>query len=540
MSERLSLATIALACLALGFVLYVSTGHDDAYITYWASHALATTGEILNYNGDRVEQSSSLLHTLLLAGLARATGASLVSLGYWLGVLGGALTVLRAPALARALGADAPRAVAAAVGTTPVLLYWSFGGLETTLAAWLQLEAALLGAQLVAGARSPLSPLVWLVTFAFAAVRPEAMLVLGAALVVWLAAAAPRRAPGARPLALWLVVALAALAALVTFRLAYFGAPFPQPVIAKRGGFEPGRLLTGLDYAAKLFTRPFAPALAALVVAAPFLAWRERAAPSARLFVLLLVGANLAFAVCVGGDSMIGGRFFAPVAALAVASGAAALPPRWLASRTLFAALLAAQLAGVLGLAAAGTGRPLWVWLADDPRDPELSLAHWSERANRVHRRDLHFAASAARVITSLLARQERVSIASVQAGMVVYYTKLRFGDRVVFYDLKALSTRDFMFLRDTAGLGGNSWGLDLDLPEYLAFAREHREPAFHPDLLFDIRPNGPLAEKNGYATVLEQAQESPGFALALGPLRLGGALQLYQWAAVRRELLAR
>ena len=253
------------------------------------------------------------------------------------------------------------------------------------------------------------------------------------------------------------------------------------------------------------------------------------------------VGANLGFVVCAGGDSMIGGRFFAPVSALAVASGGAALAtywPRALRSRAVAAAFLTLQLVGVLGLALGGTGRPLWVWWADDPSEPELRLAHWSERANRVHRRDLHFAAATARLIAGLLTRKEQVSIASVQAGMVLYYTKLRFGDRIAFHDLKGLTTRDFQFLRDEAGIAGNSWGLDLDLERYFALAAQHPEPAFHPDLIFDIRPDKQLAERNGYVTVLEQAEESPGLALALGPLRFGGAPVLYQWAALRADLV--
>ena len=44
MSRPLAPAGVALACCALGFVLFVATGQDDAYITYWASHGLATAG----------------------------------------------------------------------------------------------------------------------------------------------------------------------------------------------------------------------------------------------------------------------------------------------------------------------------------------------------------------------------------------------------------------------------------------------------------------------------------------------------------------
>ena len=207
-------------------------------------------------------------------------------------------------------------------------------------------------------------------------------------------------------------------------------------------------------------------------------------------------------------------------------------------ARSTAAALLALQLVGVLGLAVGGTGRPLWIWLADDAQETELRLAHWSERANRVHRRDLHFSADLARVISRQLAHQERVTIASVQAGMVMYYTALRFGSAIEFYDLKGLTTRHFMFLREAEGVGGNSWGLDLDLERYFALAKGRPEPAFHAELIFDIRPLGDLAARNGYAPVLEQVHEGAGLEIALGPLRLGGPALYYEWAAVRSDQL--
>ncbi|AUX28516.1 MULTISPECIES: hypothetical protein [Sorangium] len=57
------IAVIA-AFVLLGFVLLSAPGHDDSHITYWAAHTLEEHGQILNYNGERVEQSSSLAHVL--------------------------------------------------------------------------------------------------------------------------------------------------------------------------------------------------------------------------------------------------------------------------------------------------------------------------------------------------------------------------------------------------------------------------------------------------------------------------------------------
>ena len=71
--------------LAITILLFPSAGRDDTYITLWPAHTLAEHGEILNYNGERVEQSSTLLMVLLLAPFATwvsdlSTTAKLISL----------------------------------------------------------------------------------------------------------------------------------------------------------------------------------------------------------------------------------------------------------------------------------------------------------------------------------------------------------------------------------------------------------------------------------------------------------------------------
>ena len=56
-----------IALILIGFLFYGPSGHDDSHITYAAAYQLLEHGQILNNNGERVEQSSSLLHVLLLA-----------------------------------------------------------------------------------------------------------------------------------------------------------------------------------------------------------------------------------------------------------------------------------------------------------------------------------------------------------------------------------------------------------------------------------------------------------------------------------------
>ena len=67
----------ALAFVVVAFLIYGQSGPDDAYITYWPARALAEHGRIWNYNGVRVEQSSSLSLVVVLAILYRLTPFSM-------------------------------------------------------------------------------------------------------------------------------------------------------------------------------------------------------------------------------------------------------------------------------------------------------------------------------------------------------------------------------------------------------------------------------------------------------------------------------
>jgi hypothetical protein len=124
--------------LATGFVLFASAGRDDAHLSYWPAHTLAHIGQITNYSGDRVEQSSSLLHVVSLAAIARLTGTDPVTFGKAFSAFFGAATIVGLFVLVQRIASQ--RAALAATfiaSTSPYLLYWSYGGLETTLAACL-------------------------------------------------------------------------------------------------------------------------------------------------------------------------------------------------------------------------------------------------------------------------------------------------------------------------------------------------------------------------------------------------------------------
>ena len=117
-------------------LLFSSTGRDDAHITYWSAYSLSRFGEILNYNGDRVEQSSSLLQVLLLSLIGLLSGAKMVSIGKISSIVFGIASLIAIYRLALKIDSRTAFPTAVLTGTSVYFIYWSYGGLESTLVAF--------------------------------------------------------------------------------------------------------------------------------------------------------------------------------------------------------------------------------------------------------------------------------------------------------------------------------------------------------------------------------------------------------------------
>lgn len=534
--RHLALTSLAaVLSLAVGLLLFLSTGHDDAYITFWSAHALLQFGEIVNYGGARVEQRSSLLHTLWLAGAAGITQQPVPVVGYWTGIFFGVLGMFRAQALCGRLGWNGPAWLPFLLGTVPIYLYWWFGGLETTLAAWLTVEVAIVASDLLSARRRARSVSVLLVTAAYLMVRPETFLVLLSALAGWLlldrlasSPGGPGPRPGARELRRWMLGVAGLYLVLVIFRLGYFGQVFPQPVYAKVGGGGLDTVVAGLVYYAKgSVLRPYALTFFAASIGAVALglrAARRREPGDARLFALLMLGANAAFVLFAGGDWMRGGRFFAVFVPLALVVGVGALRefgpgPRGLAALLILA--FCANGAGMLALALGeASGRPLWRFLERDPllREHGGSAFHWSERANRVRTRDVLFVGAMNRVVDELLERTEPVTIMSRQAGMVMYYVGKEHFGRIRFIDVYGLTTPDAIELGEKLEIGRRSTGTQLTPARMIEALERERGASSRPDVVFDIYPTAPALAALGFETVYEQTGQAPGIPLRIGP----------------------
>jgi hypothetical protein len=523
-----------LAFLVLGFGLFGSTGHDDSHITYWVAYSLEALGKLANYNGDRVEQSSSLAHVLILAALGKLTHVPYPTLGPITSIVGAVATILLVVKLAQiALPEGAPRGVVILAATGESFVYWGFGGLETTIvsaaAVWVVYTAAR-HLERPSPARLAHAALAMLL---YVTARPESPLVLGCMLAAALAHTLLRRRrfpDPARSLGTDLtpVVALCAVAAveasaLFAFRKAYFGLWFPNPVYAKVPGLA---YVDGLTYiGVSLFPAGLwvLPGLYYGVRGTVRSALRERVPASAAFLASAFVVAYLAFVVLVGGDWMSGGRFFAhifPLIAVITTIGVVhrIRGERW-AQRTM-AILVGLNLAGILLLvffpfARVSNGRPLWstpgIRQQLDAKFGDRHLS-WFETTNVVHLRDAPVTAVMLDLVRAVreMKLDRKIVLFSSQAGMVTYHVFRENPDALRYVDICSLATRDFLACPAAQTLvDGSRFGMLMRYETY--FGNQKRlDPSCgttRPDIIFGLNVHSdlPVLKENGYTIFFEQ-----------------------------------
>jgi hypothetical protein len=495
--------TLALAIfLLLGALIFPSAGWDDAYITYWQAHALATAGQIVNVNGQAVEQSSSLGLVLILAVLRKLTGVDVSIVGRLVSIAFGAATIAATARLARRVDAPASRYVPILLATNTYFIYWSFGGMEASLAG---LSGVLLLTWLIealdSGAPAPLV-LVAVTSFVYLSSRPESLLILTATLAglaVFIAArrfrqaplgAWERRAPG--ELARFAAACAAAAASLLLFRFWYFDRMFPQPVYAKAHALSKQKISEGLAYVSASVQSDFFIAAALAGAATAVLVWsavsrtRSRVETSAAVFLV----ASLAFIVMSGGDGMHGGRFFVPAIPVALVMGVSLISRALSAQtlRTVVAAWVVIQLGGVF-LFARGDSHSELAWAVGPPHAGTAEAQyHWFERANLDHRRYIPAMTALERAIDNDLPNRKPIVILSGQSGFALYHlAKIRYGT-LRYLDRFGLATRDFLECPASARLPRTNWGLLLAVERYLRQIDQFDRCGIpRPDLIYDL-----------------------------------------------------
>lgn len=550
--------------LAIGGLLFPAAGRDDAHIGYWVANGLAKFGRIINYNGEAIEQSSTLLHALVLAVVHRILGGSvdMVLLGRLSAIVFGVGSVL----LAQRLASRLDRALAPAAGlltaTAAYFVYWSFGGLESTLCALLALWVIFAFGNFLDQAQwSPVSfGNVFVAASLFVLARPEQPLVLVCLLAGTGGTLLLRR--GYRPMRdprtddemvrrLLLLAAISALliAALFAWRWHTFGSLFPQPVSAKSGSFSARTVKAGLRYFRSYLVRePGAGLFALTALAGAVLAareiWRQPRLDPRLLLCVLFLAADAAFVLLAGGDWMEAARFFVPLLPVAAILAAFALRRLWQHQHGLAVALAGvlavAQIATVWRLAARrSTARPLWASVVTEPYATEARATDfsWFERANRVNLRDIPTIRRLDAIVTQLLPEKERrtepVRIMSAQLGMVAYHVVSRHFGHVEIVDRRGLVDRRFTGCKLLARLPRTAGGLQLDYRYYFAHRAELESECGlpRPDIIFDI---GDVPRLPDYTVVYTQG----GRIRTDSRLLPGFQWEASQFIAVRNDLL--
>jgi hypothetical protein len=543
----------ALIMVALGLTFFSSAGRDDLYISFWPAHTLAQFGEMVNYNGERVEQSSSLLHVLALALTSRLTGVPVERIGPLFTIAAGVAGLIAAYRLALRLHPGTAALTPFLIATSAYYIYWSFGGLETTLMAFTAIFLVLACASYVQNGRHLGWAAVSIVLFVM--VRPETPIVLGCILLGALVLTS-LKGPGAndqhqatmRRLVALVVIGGAASGGVVAFRLLYFGSPFPQPVFAKSGGLQSDGLLTGLNYLRRDFIAHVGSTIMFVAVALSgfYAAWtllRAEKLDFYLAFSLLLLAAYLSFVLLSGGDWMEGGRFLVHVLPVAMALVPFAMAERgwnratWKVSGGLLVGFQVWFL--VVFAAKASLGMPIWSGVAyyrSWGDEFGASRYSWFDRTNRTHIRDIPAIERLNQIVAELSEyKQSDVEIMSHQMGMVAFYVSKAHYGQVHFTDVHGLADRALTDCPVTSGLAREAEGLRIQISDYLTMERELAAECDipSPDVIFGVFDTERLTD-HGYTIVHIQHGDIETHSSWL-PGTWGMS---FQYIAVRNDLL--
>lgn len=486
-----SLLTITLSILA--FSLFSSSGRDDVYITYWASYSLSHWGEIINYNGMPVEQSSSLLHTVLLAVLNFFTGIKLHLIGPLFSLICAFLTLLQTYKLGKKWNHEVGIISAIILSTSTFFVYWSISGLESTLMAFLSVSLVYYLAVYFTKLRTwRRNVFIFCLILSFILIRPENIFVIFSMLVGFAGLFIILHLRGNHNLYqqtntfLFLSnISFTAILIMILFRYYYFGDLFPQPVTAKLSGITLSSIENGYEYLKKNFS--FGMGEFKFIISLSSICYISKKIFTAKrlkvnfyffvtLFSFLFITAYISFILLSGGDWMEGGRFIAPIlpfTSLLIAYTVSELPLiKWTKVAAVML-LVVLQLGIMLQFAAEqSTGVPInrgIHFYRNYDRQLTTKNYSWFELTNRVHLRDIPMIDQLEKIIGDLKAESdEPIQILTKQMGMIPYFLSLEYYGDIEFTDLRGLTDRKFSRCVDKFYLQKSTAGIQVDLIHYL------------------------------------------------------------------------
>ncbi|MCP4362620.1 MAG: hypothetical protein GY796_31845 [Chloroflexi bacterium] len=545
--------------LTMGFTLISSMLDDDAYITFWSAHILAETGEIVNYNGDRVEQSSSLAFVVLLAIFVKLLPIVLPTFSPLLSGIFGAGTVFLTQRLMSQLNPALSIYAGLLVGSATSLIVWSVSGMEATFLAFLAVWYLLTLTDFIENKFTiQKGLLIGTTTVLYLMARPESVFVIISVLLALIALLFFRlklienanreealvTLQRARTVILFTILAATVLG---IFRHLYFGDWFPQPVSAKISGLSRSKLIYGINYMLDNAWLNYDSAIWILglmgISFSLFRSVKETRLCYLRTLVMLFTASYASFILFSGGDWMIGGRFLVPLLPGMVIMALEILqfikPARLM--KLVIGLMVSIQIFTTFAFARNESfGGPIWAaehvnysLLPDD--------SSWFEQRQRHTYHDIAMTTQLDNIIQKLRTQKggEKVSILSGQMGQVMFYVTSRNYGHLHVIDRYALVTRDFTSCPITASNPRFSVGLIVSYDFFFEHSEEIEKTCSikRPDIIWDWGSsihNKKSIEEKGYSIVYWQ----DGFVINGSEWFPGSAVKAREFIAVRNDLL--
>ena len=522
------LLTLPLVCFLLsGFLLFPSSGRDDAHITYWSAYALLEFGDILNYNGYRLEQSSSLLHVLFLSTASKLSYIPVEYLGKPFSILWGALSIIIFYFFSSLVNNKINFSAVFFASTTPYFIYWSFGGLETSLVVFTSIIAIMsFGKYLSIDQVLPKlkdSVFIFISLLLLTLVRPEMPIIiltmlLGSAFFFIIRLRYSTNNQNyikIKQISFLLLNTLLISGAIFILRKLYFGEILPQPVLAKSDGISLIHFHTGFQYFLQSFLSPgiFSIIIAILFfLSLGYISYRV-VAKSSNQYLFFSLGYTLTYICFIfasGGDWMEGGRFFVPIIPFLCLFLSITLHSllKKIFVIPMHVLIIILNLGFLLQFSDRySTSLPIWdkIEILDEYQPNRFT---WFERNNRVNSRDLVAIHYLDKTVKDLLTVQNNVTIFSAQMGIVPYYITKDYYGKVRWYDMFSLADNTFTTCIVTEGLSKSAGGMYVPYEYYFEKKKEINEICDipQPDIIYDLTLyKAKLSEENGYTVIFMQ-----------------------------------
>lgn len=475
--QEKSLVISLLLFLILGTVFFPSAGRDDDYIAFWSADSLLQFGEIINYNGERIEQGSSPGHILLLTVASAVSRLPAPYIAVPVSIASGLMLLLLLNSFNSFFDRRAVNYALLITATAFPFTYWSFSGLETSTYTFALTFFCILVSK-ISRNRTTVREYLFLfpVLLALQLLRPESFFVIGLSIgILWiLKVARETRESGmastlfqkvfvsdfTRFASFTILVDIAAFISLACFRYFYFGSIFPQPVISKVSGVFPGlhsglRIIPGGKYIFEFFSQNFilmgAVAASVSIVLLIFASRNSAEGASQQdgpADILIAVSiSQFTFILLSGPDWMEGFRFIVPIVpALAMLAGIFfyrnCKKRRNIEIPQIIVLVLIQSIGFGLFVANSSSAIPLWATRNNIvEKIPGAQDYSWFTRANTHHLRDIPLTEELNNTIESLksVIDGRPIVILSYQAGFVMYHVAKEHFGAIQFIDLAAL-----------------------------------------------------------------------------------------------------